>query len=554
MQITFNNQTYNATYNEQTGYWEADIEGISGNGGLYDLVISGDTFSDYTYKLNILKKQKFDGFKSDSNFIWVYDKRLGTIKYVLEVFDYEIEIDEETNANSQFVVMKDNIDIDSGDLIVFNSNGSILYYGVVEEVQSEGNGIKRTVICKYITNIFDSKIPLEEGQVGQVVDGGLYRIDTGNNSLRPYEDRTTDGNEVRPLTRVVQKNTRWIFKEYLDNEWFIVNADNGLYLGYMNSGSLNVRQMALSSMYKGEGMGAYNGLWTIHSLGSGEFYLTTHNYYNDTDYTISPTVDSNGAMKLVTDLTNHRVFKFYENSNETLKWDSVEAQIKSAIENNFTKSSDGYTLYPFIQVQKLTTTTPKLVGVTNVDNGIYNLHTWMTNVTQLYNIIYEWNFLSTGATLTIKYIEPSQELIDTNAQSILDYEEVFEVEVLGKVKVLTNTNTYTLYLKTDRTTTTDSSDPDIAYGKITTAYVENYEEAPQTALDEFKSNSYNHNVSFKWNKYIPIGTPIAIKTKNQLILDTYISSVKITPKNFYEYQCGNIRIKFIDKLLKERNK
>lgn len=554
MQITFNNQTYEATYNEQTGYWEADIDGVSGNGGLYELVISGKTFSDYTYKFNIYKKQTDIKFKTNSDFIWIFDKRNGSIKELLEVFDYEINIDEETNANSQFVIMKDTLNADSGDLIVFNHNGNIEYYGVIQEIQSQGEEIKKTLVCKYITNIFDSKIPLEDGTVSQVFDQMLLRIDTGSESFRPYLDRTTDGNEVRPQTRVAQKNTRWEFIEYLENEWYIKNADNGLYLGYMNSGSLNVRQMEIGSMYA-ETIGRRNGLWEIHDLGNGEFYLTTYNYYNNTEYTISPTVDGNGAMKLVTDLTNHRVLKFYENANETLSWYGVEQQIKSAIEQNFTRALDNYKLYPFIQVQKLTTTTPKVIGVSNVENGIYNLHTWLTNCTQLYNIVYKWEFHSGNVLLKIVHEEASQELIDTNAQSIQDYEEVFEVEVLGKVKVLTNTNTYTLYLKNDRTTTTDSSDPDLAYGKITTVFTENYEEAPQTALDEFKSNSYNHNISFRYNKYIPIGTPIAIKTKNQLILDTYISSVRITPKNFYEYQCGNIRIKFIEKLLKkERNK
>lgn len=551
MQITFNNQTYEATYNEQTGYWEADIDGVSGEGGLYELVISGKTFSDYTYKFNIYKKQTDIKFKTNSDFIWIFDKRDGSIKELLEVFDYDITIDEETNGNSQFVLMKDTLNADSGDLIVFNHNGNIEYYGVIEEVQSQGEEVKKTLVCKYITNIFDSKIPLGEGNVEQVFDQMLLRIDTGDLSFRPYEDRTTDGNEVRPLTRVAQKNTRWEFIEYLDNKWYIRNADNGLYLGYMDSGSLNVRQMALSSMYA-ESIGRRNGLWEIHDLGNGEFYLTTYNYYNNTEYTISPTVDSLGAMKLVTDLTNHRVLKFYENANETLAWYGVEQQIKSAIEKNFTRSLDNYKLYPFIQVEKLTTTTPKVIGVSNVENDIYNLHTWMTNCTQLYNIVYKWEFHSGNVLLKIEHEEASQELIDTNAQSIQDYEEVFEVEVLGKVKVLTNTNTYVLYLKNDRTTTTDSSDPDLAYGKITTVFTEDYNEAPQTALDEFKSNSYNHNISFRYNKYIPIGTPIAIKTKNQLILDTYISSVRITPKNFYEYQCGNIRIKFIEKLLKER--
>ena len=109
-----------------------------------------------------------------------------------------------------------------------------------------------------------------------------------------------------------------------------------------------------------------------------------------------------------------------------------------------------------------------------------------------------------------------------------------------------------MYLKTDRTTTTDRSDPDRAVGNITTIYTENYEDANQSALDEMKSNAYNHNITFNLDKYIAEGTPIAIKTKKSIIYDTYISSVKITPKKFYEYICGNIRINFIDKLKKEK--
>lgn len=112
-----------------------------------------------------------------------------------------------------------------------------------------------------------------------------------------------------------------------------------------------------------------------------------------------------------------------------------------------------------------------------------------------------------------------------------------------------------LYLLNDRTTTTDMTNPNRADGKVETVYTENYEDAQQEALNVMKSNSYNHNITFNlYNKYIKVGTPIAIKTKESIILDTYISAIKITQKNFYEYTCGNIRVKFIDKLMKERRK
>lgn len=132
---------------------------------------------------------------------------------------------------------------------------------------------------------------------------------------------------------------------------------------------------------------------------------------------------------------------------------------------------------------------------------------------------------------------------------------MFETDIVSKVNVLTSSKTYTLYLLSDRTTTTNMNNVNRAEGKIETVYTENYEDAPQKALDVIKSNSYNHNITFSlYNKYIKVGTPIAIKTKESVIFNTYISAIKITQNKLYEYTCGNIRVKFIDKLLKERKK
>lgn len=114
---------------------------------------------------------------------------------------------------------------------------------------------------------------------------------------------------------------------------------------------------------------------------------------------------------------------------------------------------------------------------------------------------------------------------------------------------------YNLYLLTNRTTTTNAADPNRAEGKVALIYTENGEDAPQEALNVIKGNSYNHNITFEYkDRYIKVGTPIAIKTKKSIIYDTYISAIQITQKAFTQYTCGNIRVDFIDKLLKEKEK
>lgn len=241
--------------------------------------------------------------------------------------------------------------------------------------------------------------------------------------------------------------------------------------------------------------------------------------------------------------------------NENLiKTTGVEDFIADAINTNFVKNTDTFVNKTFLEVV-VKTHTKKQVSVSNVENGIYNLHTWMTNCTQNYGITYTLSIINKKLRLTLENKEIKKELVDTIAQSISNYSEVFETNIVSKVVVLTSTDTYTLYLLNDRTTTTDMTNKNRAKGKTVTIYTENYEDARQTALDEIKANSYNHNITFDYyNRTIPVGTPIAIKTKESIIYDTYISAIKITPGKMTEHTCGNIRTKFIDKLLKERKK
>ena len=247
------------------------------------------------------------------------------------------------------------------------------------------------------------------------------------------------------------------------------------------------------------------------------------------------------------------------NSENVIRTTGIEDFLYQAIDENYIHNPDSFINLSWLEIE-VKTHTPKETSVTNVENGIYNLHTWLTNCTQNYDIVYSFSVVNKKLVMTIEKKEISKELIDTQAQTISDYIEVFETDVVSKVTVLynkkndvENPGAYTLYLLNDRTTTTNMNDENRADGRIETLYTENYEDAQQTALDAMKANSYNHNITFSlYNRYIPIGTPIAIKTKQSIIYDTYISSITITQNKFIEYQCGNIRINFIEKLKKER--
>jgi hypothetical protein len=263
------------------------------------------------------------------------------------------------------------------------------------------------------------------------------------------------------------------------------------------------------------------------------------------------------VLKYITNIFDRKIRLTGDN---VIRSTGVEDFLKNTIELFFTQNPDTLTNMKWLDVV-VQSHNRKETSVTNVENGIYNFHTWLTNCSQNYDLTYTFGIVNNRLQMIIKCESADKQLIDTKAQSISNYQEVFETDVTAKVIVLYNKKNevenpgqFVLYLKTDRTTTTSMNDPDRAEGKITTVYTENYEDAMQTALDEMKANEYNHNISFCFNEYIKIGTPIAIKTKDSLIFNSYISAVKITQSNIYEYQCGNIRINFLEKLMKERKK
>lgn len=408
--VTFNNENYIATYNEQTGYYELELTAPS-TGGIYTAEIEFTDLYLQTYEdsidIQVWAKQPVV-IETNKVFMWIFDHKDFSVKDIIEIADYEISIDEETNSNSLISVLKKTA-AKSEDIVAIKKNNEIIYWGIIDNIQNNDGEALYQYTVKYITNLFNQSVILE--------DENLIKT-TG------IED----------------------FIENTINDNFINNIDTFVNLNYL------------------------------------EVNVKTH--------------------------------------------------------------------------------TKKQTTVSNVQNNIYNLHTWMTNCTQLYNIVYSFEILNKKLLMTIEEKELETELIDVNAQPISNYTEVFETDVVSKVTILydrvneaENPGQYVLYLLNDRTTTTNMNDTNRAEGKSATVYTANYEDAQQMALDQMKANAYNHNITFAYyNRFIQIGTPIAIKTKESLIYDTYISAIKITQNKFIEYTCGNIRINFIDKLLKERSK
>ena len=264
------------------------------------------------------------------------------------------------------------------------------------------------------------------------------------------------------------------------------------------------------------------------------------------------------TLKYISNIFDRKVILTNENiMHET----GVEDFIARTIYDYFTNSDDSLLNINWLDVEVLTHT-PIQKAIDN-DNGIYNFHTFVTNCSQNYNIILDFKLQNNFTIkLSIYKQEQDEKLVDVTTSDISSYTEVYEADVITKVIVKTANNTFTYYLKSNRTVTDDINDPDRARGKIEVVYTENNEDAYQTALDVFKGNSYKHYISFRVRrnselfdvKNFKIGTPISVRTDNNIILETYISAILDNGGEFITITCGNMRINFIDKILQERIK
>lgn len=138
MTINFNEENYLATYNEQTGYYEVEIIAPTA-GGIYNADITftdltGGTYED-TQKVQVFTKEKIK-IETNKVFVWIFDYKNFKVKDIVEIADYEICIDEETNATTLLKILK-KTNAKARDIIVVKKNNEVVFWGVMKQVQNE---------------------------------------------------------------------------------------------------------------------------------------------------------------------------------------------------------------------------------------------------------------------------------------------------------------------------------------------------------------------------------------------------------------------------------
>ena len=556
--VEFNNKKYNAIYNKNTDEYEVELAAPE-IGGIYnaEITCTEDSKTESTnIDVRILKRKPLK-ITTEETYMYIFDYRDFSVKDVIQLPDYEINIDEETNANTTVKVLKKTT-AKANDIVIIKENNEFIYWGVIQNIENEDGTSVYQYIIKYITNIFNQNVILNNNIINEDnVEEGYYRIHSKINynfvfdildgsleagaNLQLYESNNTNAQKFR-------------IKKRADGTYKILNAVSGMALdvqGAVFENGTNIQTWGDTDNTAQK--------WTFSKKDTNIYAINLAN----TNFVIDlkDANVANGSNIQIWEFSNspQNLWILEKLDEEIIRNVGIEDYIAEQIRKNFINNEDVLLNREYMEIRIKTHTklNVSVSTIVDVQNNIFNLHTFMTNCTQNYNISYDFAIEGKKLIITIENKEAKKELIDVNAQPISNYVEVFEKDVVAKVIVLTKDGQkYTLYLKTDRTTTENMLDPDRAQGKTEVIYAENIEDARQQALDVIKGNIYNHNVTFNYyNRELKVGTPITIKTKESLIYDTYISAVnRVKGSKMYKYTCGNIRIGFIDKLLKERNR
>ena len=175
--------------------------------------------------------------------------------------------------------------------------------------------------------------------------------------------------------------------------------------------------------------------------------------------------DSNMVIVTALDISNIFNRKVIEKNTAIMKNISIEKFIANTISENFVNSDDTALNINYIDIYFHTNTKGSVS--TNAENGLYNFHTFLINCRQNKNICTDFKFENGRLRIDIENKVETAQLIDTTLSEITEYNEIRETDITAKVQVYIRENgsEYNLYLKTDRTTTTNKDDPNRAKRK-----------------------------------------------------------------------------------------
>jgi len=267
-------------------------------------------------------------------------------------------------------------------------------------------------------------------------------------------------------------------------------------------------------------------------------------------------------------------FIFTDSVGEATLATSIEQWVADRIDENWVNAGDTIFDRPYINPVAVTNTpmVAALSSVVNVEDGVFNLKTFLGNVKERYGIFVDFVLtdtdpaIQTGAVLTVNIYKDSSTAvpIDTDVSDILDTEETYSVDVLAKLAVKwlntsNNTTTFrTFYLLDDRSITEDGTNIHRVDGTFKSVYIEADSQAAMLddVQHEFQSNSYEHKITFYLREnsrlYLPddyyTGRKCQIETKQGVKTSIITAIEKESGTGVRKVTLGKLKVTLTSKL------
>lgn len=157
IQVTYEGNTYTLVYNRQSGYFEQEL--VAEVAGVNELNIQAidllDNVETRNYKFQVIANETIQETK-EIDIAYIFDFQTLKLKDIQKISDYNIDLDDETNAISSIKFPK-RFNASEKDYVFLKKRGSN-FLGIFQDLTEMKDNNEYTVQALDVSNIFDEKI------------------------------------------------------------------------------------------------------------------------------------------------------------------------------------------------------------------------------------------------------------------------------------------------------------------------------------------------------------------------------------------------------------
>lgn len=228
---------------------------------------------------------------------------------------------------------------------------------------------------------------------------------------------------------------------------------------------------------------------------------------------------------------------------------SIEQYIKSLIDKYYVNLSDAVYATPFLTVIASTSTVGS--ALPDVENGVWNVKSYLSKVRRLYNIHTSYSVVNGGLVMRLFHRDRQTHKIFLDLSDYEVLEESFAHEAIGKITTIEEDTgaRRDWYLLTDGTITNTYTDENRVDGTWEVLNVSEAANAVTEVKNKFAENSDSHLIEFACSKDYAFYDNLLVRTKDGQVLSSYISATRrSSDRKKTVYKSGELRIMLDEKL------